>query len=118
MTIQSDERADAVVLTVTAEIDGLTAPRLRHEMDAAFDVLDGRSLIVDLTEVQFLGSPGLRTLRESADIAVHKRGSGTLRVVVDRQRPVIRPIEIAGLDLLLALYHTVEHALAGGDLRD
>ncbi|ALG10805.1 anti-sigma factor antagonist [Kibdelosporangium phytohabitans] len=118
INIVTDERDDAVVLTVTGEIDGLTAPRLQRKMDEAFDVLDGRALIVDLSDVQFLGSPGLRTLRESAETAVHKRGFQTLRVVVDDQRPVIRPIEIVGLDQVLALYHTVEHALAGGKLRD
>jgi anti-sigma B factor antagonist len=117
MSVRSADHDGAVVLTVTGEIDGLTAARLRVALGEAFDGLDGRPLIVDLSQVQFLGSPGLRTLRDSAEEAVHQRGCQTLRVVVDEARPVIRPIEITGLDQILALYHTVEHALAGGDLR-
>ena len=35
----------------------------------------------------------------------------TLRVVVDHTRPVIRPIEMTGLDDLLALYTTLDLAL-------
>jgi anti-sigma B factor antagonist len=118
MNVQSTEGEDAVVLTVSGEIDGLTAPRLRRALATAFGSLDGRLLVVDLTTVQFLGSPGLRALRDSAEEAMHQRGFQTLRIVVDETRPVIRPIEIVGLDQMLALYHTVEHALASGDLHE
>jgi anti-sigma B factor antagonist len=117
MTVRSSDQDDAVVLTVHGEIDGLTAPRLRTAVAEAFERLNGRPLVVDLTRVTLLGSPGLRILRDSAEAAVHHRGWEPLRIVVDETRPVIRPIEIVGLDEVLALYHTVDHALAGGDLR-
>jgi anti-sigma B factor antagonist len=116
MNVRSTEHDDAVVLTVAGEVDGLTAPRLRTALADAFTRINGRPLVVDLSQVQFLGSAGLRALRDSADEAFQHSGFQTLRVVVDEARPVIRPIEIAGLDHILALYHTVEHALAGGDL--
>jgi len=74
-------------------------------------------LVLDLTHVRFLGSSGLRTLRDSALEAADHDGHQPLRVVVDHRRPVIRPIEIVGLDQILALYHTVEDAIAAGDLR-
>lgn len=116
MTVQLSDQDDAVILTVHGEIDGLTAPRLRAAVSEAFDRLDGRPLVVDLTSVTLLGSPGLRILHDSAEVAVRQRGLQPLRVVVDEARPVIRPIEIVGLDQILALYHSVDHALAGGDL--
>lgn len=108
----TDERDDAVVVRVDGEIDGLTAPRLRTAIAAAFDRLGERVLVLDLTEVQFLGSAGLRTLLDSAAEAMHHDGYQPLRVVVDENRPVIRPIEIVGLDNVLALYHSVNDALA------
>jgi anti-sigma B factor antagonist len=117
MTVLSSDQEDAVVLTVSGEIDGLTAPRLRAAIAQAFDRLEGRPLVVDLANVTLLGSPGLHILRDSAEAAVHQRGLQPLRIVVDETRPVIRPIEIVGLDEILALYHSVDHALAGGDLR-
>jgi anti-sigma B factor antagonist len=111
MTTQLEERDDAFVLAVGGEIDGLTAPRLRAAIGEAFERLDGRPLVVDLTGVLFLGSPGLHALFDSASVAGHQRGVEPLRVVVDDTRPVIRPIEMVGLDNVLALYDSVDDAL-------
>jgi anti-sigma B factor antagonist len=38
-------------------------------------------------------------------------GPEPLWIVVGANRPVIRPIQITGLDHVLALFHTVEEAL-------
>ncbi|QJY48239.1 STAS domain-containing protein [Pseudonocardia broussonetiae] len=111
MTVTVDERDEAVVLTVTGEVDGLTAPRLQDAICGVFDRLDGRVLVVDLTSVGFFGSPGLHTLTVSAREAVEQRGHRPLRIVVDDTRPVVRPIRHSGLDALLALYHDVPTAL-------
>lgn len=117
MTVRTADRGDAVIVTVRGEVDGLTAPRMRGAVAEAFGRLDGRPMIVDLTGVTLLGSAGLRVLRDSAEEAVQHQGLLPLRIVVDEARPVVRPIEIVGLDQILALYHSVDHALAGGDLR-
>ena len=37
-----------------------------------------------------------------------------LRVVVDHDRPVVRPIRLSGLDAVPALFDSVEDALDGG----
>lgn len=117
MTVRTEDRSDVLVMWVEGDVDGLTAPRLSSAIANAFDKLAGRTLVLDLTKVRFLGSVGLRTLRDSAREAVHHQGSQPLRVVVDHQRPVIRPIEITGLDQILSLYHSVADAIAAGDLR-
>jgi anti-sigma B factor antagonist len=117
MTVRTDDRDDVLILTVDGDVDGLTAPRLSRAVSDALRHLAGRPLVLDLTNVKFLGSTGLRTLRDSAQDAMNQEGSLPLRVVVDQARPVIRPIEIVGLDQILALYHTVDEALAAGDLR-
>jgi anti-sigma B factor antagonist len=117
IAIRTEERDDVLILTVEGDVDGLTAPRLATAMADAFRRLAGRALVLDLTNVRFLGSVGLRTLRDGAREAVNHQGFVPLRVVVDQQRPVIRPIEITGLDQILALYHTVDDAIAAGDLR-
>jgi anti-sigma B factor antagonist len=115
MNVRSVDRDETVLLVVDGAVDGLTAPRLRAAISDAFDRLDGRVLVLDLSEVTFLGSPGLRALFDSATEAVQHRGYRPLRVVVDHTRPVIRPIEIVGLDNVLALYHDVDEALRGGE---
>jgi anti-sigma B factor antagonist len=115
LTLRTVERHDAVVVTAAGAIDGLTAPRLAAAVDAAYDSLAERVLIVDLAEIGFLGSAGLRVLRDAASEAVNRRGLDQLRVVVDHSRPVIRPIEIVGFDQFLTLFHTVEDALMAGE---
>jgi anti-sigma B factor antagonist len=111
MNVDTAELDDAVVITVDGQIDGLTAPRLRSVINNAFDGLDGRLLLIDLTNVEFLGSPGLRALTDTASEAVHQRGLEPFRLIVDDVRPVIRPIELTGLDAVLSLYYSVDDAL-------
>jgi anti-sigma B factor antagonist len=41
------------------------------------------------------------------------RGVDSLRIVVDNTRPVIRPIQLTGLDQVLSLYYSVADALTG-----
>jgi anti-sigma B factor antagonist len=111
LSVHIEDRPDAVIINAKGDIDALTSPRLMRAVADLFDRLGDRLLVLDLTSVRFLGSSGLRTLQNSAVKAVQHHGLRQLRVVVDQTRPVIRPIEIAGLDAFLALYHTVEDAL-------
>lgn len=112
------ERPDAVVLAVTGEVDGLTAHRLRAAITEGFAKRNGRPLVVDLSAAGFFGSAGLRALWEAADEASARAGFEPLRVVVDHNRPVIRPIELVGLDAVLALYSDVPSATVGDQERE
>lgn len=103
-------QGQALVVTVAGEVDVLTVQRLRAAVTAGFDQLrDGEILILDLTNVTFLGSPGLQALVEATRAARRRREP--LRIVVDNTRPVVRPIQLTGLDGILTLYDTVEQAL-------
>lgn len=104
------DRAAALVVTVAGEIDQFTVDRLRAAIAAAFDQLrEGEILVVDLTDVTFLGSPGLQALVDVTEAAQQRHEP--LRIVVDSTRPVIRPIQITELGKVLALFDTVEQAL-------
>lgn len=74
LTVTVDERDEAVVLSVTGEVDGLTAPRLHDAVCGAYDHLDGRVLVVDLTAVRLFGSPGLHVLTPPCATAEHVVG--------------------------------------------
>lgn len=109
----------ALVVTVAGEIDIHTVDRFRASvadgLDRVADELpDGIVLVIDLTDVTFLGSHGLTALVEASQ-AAHRRRE-PLRVVVDHTRPVIRPIQLAGLDDVLALHHTLDQALLGDEI--
>lgn len=110
VNIRRESVEGAVVVAVSGELDMLTTPRLRAAVREALDEAMGEPVVLDLTTVTFLGSPGLAALVE----AFHQAGQrgGPLRVVVDNARPVIRPIELTGLDDVLTLYETLDEALA------
>ena len=101
--------AAAVVVVAAGEVDLLTVGRLRVAVEEALRAADGRPVVVDLTAVTFLGSHGLAALAEAASKAEQRREP--LRVVVDETLAVIRPLQITGLDEVLALYYSVGDAL-------
>jgi anti-sigma B factor antagonist len=99
-----------LVVAVAGEIDLDTAPVLHAAVTAAIRQTAGAPCILDLTAVTFLGSAGLTALLDATRVSEARREP--LRIVVDSNRPVIRPIAITGLDDVLTLYHRVEEALA------
>ena len=107
MTVRRAEARGFVMVHVTGEVEALTAGRLGA---AVLDALgDERPVVLDLTDVRFLDSAGLATplriTEESED-----RGE-PLRIAVDQNRPVIRPIQITGLEHRLALFDSVDEAV-------
>jgi anti-sigma B factor antagonist len=108
LDIVQHEADGILVLTVTGEIDMETAPALCDAVTSAIDRTRGRPCILDLTTVAFLGSAGLTALVQATRHAQQRREP--LRIVVDSNRPVIRPIQVTGLDDVLSLYHSVDEA--------
>jgi anti-sigma B factor antagonist len=110
MTIERGDRDGCLILAVRGEVDLSTGGRLMEAGSAALREAAGAPVVLDLTGVDFLSSSGLGLL-----VALHDDGrelGAPLRVVVDPTRPVIRPIRTMGLDEVLALYGTVDEAVA------
>jgi anti-sigma B factor antagonist len=61
---------DARVVTVTGEVDSLTAPELDHFLTA--QLAGARLLVVNLDGVRFLASTGLRVLLEVNELAAQQ----------------------------------------------
>ncbi len=109
LVISQRRTGDVVIVTVAGEIDLSTAPDLHAALTVALRDAGAGGCVADLTAVTFLGSPGLTALLNATQEAEQRREP--LRIVVDSNRPVIRPIEITGLDQVLRLYHSVDEAL-------
>jgi anti-sigma B factor antagonist len=60
MTIETTMDGENVIATVKGEIDGKTAPQVQSELLGA--LLSGSRLLVDMREVSYLSSAGLRML--------------------------------------------------------
>jgi anti-sigma B factor antagonist len=97
---------DATVVHVVGEIDTLTAPVLRAQLDEHLPVVP--LLVLDLSDVTFLGSAGLAVLVAAKD-AADARGN-TLRLVCG-SRIVTRALEATGLLTLFDVADGVPEAL-------
>ena len=98
---------DATVVHVVGEIDTLTAPVLRAQLD---EHIPGVPLLVlDLSDVTFLGSAGLAVLVAAKDAADAR--SHTLRLVCG-SRIVVRALEATGLLTLFDVADGVPEALS------
>jgi anti-sigma B factor antagonist len=100
---------DRAVVSVGGEVDLETASQLS---DAALDVVrEGcPHLVVDLTDVTFMDSTGLKVL-----LAIHHRAqlAGGSLALAGASRTVLRVLTLTGLDQTFPLHDTVEDALAG-----
>lgn len=111
LVIDRTRVGEVVVLSLTGEVDTATAPRLRDVVLAALNTRDAGPVVIDMTDVRFLSGTGLSALVE-AHRAAERRGE-PLRVVVDHARPVLRPLQLTGLDQVLTLFHYLPNALRG-----
>jgi anti-anti-sigma factor len=104
---------DVVLLHVAGELDLLTAPRLRESVARALAERP-RLLILDLTDVRFLGSAGLSVLINAHENA---RSDTRLRVVAGAPA-VLRPLDVTGLAATLSIHPTLGAAFTDVDVSD
>lgn len=90
---------DAFVVSVTGEADMDTTPRIEHELR---DVLQrgGRSVALDLVEVDFIDSTALGLLLR---FQPRFRARGGDLVIVSEDRRLLRTLEITGLDRIFRI---------------
>jgi anti-sigma B factor antagonist len=95
-----------VVLSVCDEVDLFSAPQLIEAIHHALAQAPF-GLIVDLTEVKFLAAIGMSVLSEAQEQA----DAISARFGVVAERATSRPIRLLGIDVILALYSTLDDAL-------
>lgn len=95
------------VLHVVGELDTLTAPLLQAQLGEQLAEVD--RLVLDLTDVTFLGSAGLAVLVGAKDDA---DGRGARLLLVPGSRIVRRALEATGLMQLFTVADDVPDALA------
>jgi anti-sigma B factor antagonist len=103
----SVERRDDITLLIVGEVvDLATAPALEEAIDELL-AEQPKALIVDLSEVTFLASVGLRLL-----VSTHEKVSKSGEFAVVASGPVTgRPIQLTQLDEVFAMYPTLDEAL-------
>ena len=98
------------VITARGEIDLATVRALRDAIDGAD--AGAPAVIVDLSEVTFLDSSGLRVLAQCQRRLTSEDGTVRLRLVV-AGTPVERVFDVTGLRSFFDVYATRDEAVAG-----
>lgn len=93
--VRTRSAGDAHVIALTGELDLATAQALDRELEHA-ETTDARVIALDLRELEFIDSSGLRVI-----VKAHRRAAGRLVVVKGPER-VQRAFELCGLLGLLA----------------
>jgi anti-sigma B factor antagonist len=100
------EGGDTLVFKLRGSLDLATAPTIRAALTEATEK-GNKSLIVDLTQLEFLDSTGLGIL-----IGAHRRAAehgGSFRLVI-KDGPISRLLNITGLIGVFAVYHSLADA--------
>jgi anti-anti-sigma factor len=97
-SIDVDSLGAAVRIGIAGEIDLSTADWIEHDTLAAREAAGSQELLLDLRDVTFMDSTGLRLLM---NLLTHSRRHGYRLTVVRAAPPVHRAVVIAGLDSVL-----------------
>ena len=108
LSVTAHRSGDVEVVTVAGEVDMVTGPQVQAAIQRGL-AAGPPVLVVDLTAVTFLSSTGLTALVQANQDA----GERTSLRVVAAHRAVLHPIELTGLDAELAVFPSLEQALAG-----
>jgi anti-sigma B factor antagonist len=103
LDITTRSLVDCEVVSLTGELDCQNAPSLAAALREASG--DGRPVVIDLTELQFIDSSGLHVLMSGV-------GDGR-RIVVAPSGNVSRVLAIVRAEAALSVYEQLEEALDG-----
>ncbi|HEU5479784.1 MAG TPA: STAS domain-containing protein [Candidatus Tumulicola sp.] len=109
--LKSEDHGETLVFRLRGSLDLATSPTLRAALGEAAEK-GTKSIVVDLTQLEFLDSTGLGAL-----IGAHRRAAergGSVRLIVN-DGPIARLLNITGLIRVLAVYHTLDGALNDQD---
>ena len=90
-SISISDRDGRAVVVIRGELDLATAPDLEAAIHGPLD--DGQDVVVDLRELDFMDSTGLRVL-----VAAHARVEGT-----EQRFLIVRPLPGAAIERILAV---------------
>ncbi len=99
-------RGDMVIVTVSGELDLVTAPQLAESVDLLL-TKQPDAIVIDLSSVGFLASAGMSLL-----VSTHQQLGESMGFAVVADGPATgRPLSVIGLDELFSIYGTIDEAL-------
>ena len=107
MEIQSEQIQHTLTISLTGSFDALTADQVEKYVGAR---LDGgqQQVILDLSQVDFMSSAGIRVL---LDMTKKGRGMGGDLRLAAAQPGVQRTLDLSGLVRVIKVYASLEEAV-------
>jgi len=107
MTFQMETKYGVNVVTLSGRLDTEKAEALEKDFDGLSQSGTGKTLVV-MTDVYYMSSSMIRVLLKS--LKRHKADGGEFRLA-ETQPPILRVLNIAGLDTLFNIHDDKEEAL-------
>ena len=108
MEIETRKQENATVVKVTGKMDAVSSPELEKELVQL--MAEGeKNFVVDLAELDYISSAGLRVILATAKRLKDKEGKILLASLQDMVKEVF---EISGFSAIIPIYESVEFALA------
>lgn len=102
MKITENRTEDTILLTVEGRVDTNTSPQLQERLLKAFQ--KGSRVILDLEQVEYVSSAGLRALLIGQKTANSKKGSMKL---IHVQEAVQEVLDLSGFSAILTIEQAV-----------
>ena len=103
MGVQHTQQGDVAIVSVTGDVDALTAPELTETVRGLLGS-SPTAVIVDFSDVVFLASAGMSALVEIQELL----GPKAKLVVVADGSATSRPIKLVGIDKIVELHPTLD----------
>jgi anti-sigma B factor antagonist len=107
MDITTIEYGAVTVLGLKGSLDATTAEQADEQIAAEFNN-ERHKLVVDMSEIEFLSSAGLRTLLGAVQIA--RPAGGDVRLAAGRDN-IKRVLDFSGFTKIMAYFDSVEEAV-------
>ncbi len=108
MEISTERKGNVLVVTTEERIDGINARAFQDALQAAIDD-DDRVVILDLRQLTYISSAGLRVILLVARTL--QRQDGNL-AVCSLSGPVLEVFQISGFDQIIQTYDSQEEAIS------
>jgi len=111
--VSTEDTSSHLVVRIHGELDLATAPVVRTALDDAVRAAGGRHVVLDLTGLAFLGSPGLGLLVGAW--GRHTGGGAPFTVVAPSGGAPRRVLEITGLTGSISVVEVMSEAVDAED---
>ena len=106
-SIKSERNGNTTVITVSGRVDSVTAATLNEELGKL--VHGDNKIVVDMQDVSYLSSAGVRAIVRTAQAAEKSGGSLKLARIPNQ---VMQVLENVGMMQMFQSYPTVDEAIA------